>query len=103
MSKSFEINVPLLNPNEPEVQVVVHVSEGQLVKPGDLLFTFETTKSTNELHADQEGYIAGLLFLDSGLAHATERLCWIAPDPSISANVKVSPDLIKMNGLTFQP
>lgn len=82
MSKSFEIYVPLLNPNEPEVQVAVHVTEGQPVKPGDLLFTFETTKSTSELHAEQEGFISGLLIPDTGTARAAERLCWIAPDPS---------------------
>jgi hypothetical protein len=31
------------------------------------------------------------------------QMCWITPDPLISASVKVAPALIRMLGLTFQP
>ena len=81
MPDPIEILVPLLNPNEPEVQVAkVHVVEGQKVQEGDLLCTLESTKSAMEVAAVREGFIVGLEFVESDLVRAGDRLCWLADD-----------------------
>jgi len=81
MPEPMEILVPLLNPNEPEVQVArVHVVEGQKVQEGDPLCTLESTKSVTEVTAGREGFIIGLEFAESDLLRAGDRLCWLAED-----------------------
>jgi sugar O-acyltransferase (sialic acid O-acetyltransferase NeuD family) len=50
--------VPLLNANEPEARLVdVHVSEGQRVESGDILFTVETTKAASDVEAPAAGFV----------------------------------------------
>ncbi len=52
MTDAIQLLIPLLNPNETEALLAaLHVSEGQAIKPGDLLYTLETTKSTAEVTA----------------------------------------------------
>ena len=81
MPDPIEVLVPLLNPNEPEVQVArVHVVEGQKVQEGDPLCTLESTKSVTEVTAVREGFIVGLEFAESDLLRAGDRLCWLADD-----------------------
>ncbi len=81
MPDPIEILVPLLNPNEPEVQVAkVHVVEGQKVQEGDPLCTLENTKSVTEVAAIRDGFIVGLEFAESDLLRAGDRLCWLADD-----------------------
>ena len=81
MPDPIEILVPLLNPNEPEVQVArVHVVEGQKVQKGDPLCTLESTKSITEVTAVRDGFIIGLEFAESDLLRAGDRLCWLADD-----------------------
>ena len=81
MPEPIEILVPLLNPNEPEVQVAkVHVVEGQKVKDGDPLCTLESTKSVTEVAAIRDGFVIGLEFVESDLLRAGDRLCWLADD-----------------------
>jgi sugar O-acyltransferase (sialic acid O-acetyltransferase NeuD family) len=53
-----EITVPLLNANEPEAKLVgIHVSDGQHIEKGALLFTIETTKATSDIEAPVAGFI----------------------------------------------
>lgn len=53
-----EILVPLLNANEPEARLVrIHVSDGQAVEKGALLFTLETTKAAADVGAPRAGFI----------------------------------------------
>ena len=81
MPDPIEILVPLLNPNEPEVQVArVHIIEGQKVQEGDPLCMLESTKSVTEVTAERDGYIIGLEFAESDLLRAGDRLCWLADD-----------------------
>ncbi len=76
------IFVPLLNPNEPEANVVsLHVVEGQFVQKGDLLATFETTKSASDLYAEYEGYISGLKLRQGDVGRAGEIFCYSADSP----------------------
>lgn len=80
MEKALEIKIPLINPNEPDVQIsALHVAEGLQVSEGDLLCTLETTKATNDLHAPGSGYVTGLLWSEGDRVHAGQRLCWLAP------------------------
>jgi sugar O-acyltransferase (sialic acid O-acetyltransferase NeuD family) len=78
-SSTFLVNIPLLNPNEPEAKVVsLAVEEKQFVKQGDLLCTLETTKSTAEVIAERDGFIIGLQFSEGEIAQAGARLCYLA-------------------------
>lgn len=74
--------IPLLNPNEPEARLAgLHISEGQQVSKGDLLFTLETTKSTADVQAEGTGYIAGLRFSQGQTVRAGDILCYLAEEP----------------------
>jgi sugar O-acyltransferase (sialic acid O-acetyltransferase NeuD family) len=53
-----EVIVPLLNANEPEARVVsVYVEELQYIKPGEKIFTIETTKATVDIESTSSGFI----------------------------------------------
>jgi acetyltransferase EpsM len=79
MPDTFEVLVPLLNPNEPEAKVVaLQVEQGQRVAVGDVLCTLETTKSTADVIAERVGYVVGIRAMVGGLLRAGERLCWLA-------------------------
>lgn len=57
-----EITVPLLNANEPEAKLVgIHVTDGQQVEKGALLFTIETTKATSDIEAPVAGFVRFLV------------------------------------------
>jgi sugar O-acyltransferase (sialic acid O-acetyltransferase NeuD family) len=72
-----EILVPLLNANEPEARVVgIHVKDAQSVDKGLLLFTIETTKTSNEIDAPEGGFIR-LLVHTGDLVSVGERLAVI--------------------------
>ena len=61
MSESLAIIIPLVNANEPGALLAeLNVKTGQHVMAGEKLCTLETTKSTLELMAEGEGYVAGL-------------------------------------------
>jgi sugar O-acyltransferase (sialic acid O-acetyltransferase NeuD family) len=51
------------------------------VKPGDLLCTLETTKSTAEVIAETGGYVVGLRIAEGQLVPAGETLCFLAGSP----------------------
>ena len=86
MSEATPVLVPLLNPNEPEALLAaLHVQEGQCMAAGDLLCTFETTKSTADLHAEADGYVAGLKFTEGQTVRAGDVLCYLADSPEWQA------------------
>ena len=82
---SIQIRVPLLNTNEPEALLAsLSISEGQFVQVGDILCTLETTKSTAELAAEDEGYVVGLRYAQGQSVRAGELLCYLADSPDWS-------------------
>ena len=81
MTSSSQVLIPLLNPNEPEALLTsLQIIEGQLVSKGDLLCTLETTKSTSDLHAEEDGYVIGLRAQTGDTLRAGDVLCYLAPD-----------------------
>jgi acetyltransferase EpsM len=77
------VTIPLLNANEPEALLVaLHAQEGQWIPAGTALCTLETTKSTTDLMAEQDGYIVGLRFEQGQTVHACDLLCFLAEDPA---------------------
>jgi acetyltransferase EpsM len=86
----FQVFIPLLNPNEPDALIAsLSISEGQAIKKGDVLCTLETTKSTNDLLAEEDGYVIGLRAQAGDTLHAGEMLCYLSPardwTPPVSA------------------
>jgi acetyltransferase EpsM len=74
------IHIPLLNSNEPEALLSdIYIAEGQFVRKGDLLCSLETTKSSADITAEQDGYVSGLSFEKGQTARAGELLCYLAP------------------------
>lgn len=83
MHASLPVIIPLLNPNEPEAQLVaVHVQEGQKVLQDDLICTLETTKSTAEVKAEKAGYIIALRYQEGSIVRAGDTLCYLADTPA---------------------
>jgi acetyltransferase EpsM len=78
-SAALPVNIPLLNPNEPEAKVVsLAVEEGQFVKQGDTLCTLETTKSTADVIAESDGFVISLQYSVGDTAQAGTKLCYLA-------------------------
>ena len=76
------VTIPLISTNEPEALLAgLSVSEGQQVRAGELLCTLETTKSTQELLAESDGYIVGLRLAEGQSAAAGELLCYLSDTP----------------------
>jgi acetyltransferase EpsM len=74
------IHIPLLNSNEPESLLSeIYIAEGQFVRKDDLLCSLETTKSSAEITAEQDGYVIGLSLEKGQTARAGELLCYLAP------------------------
>ena len=72
-----EILVPLLNANEPEARLVgIHVSDGQQVEKGSLLFTLETTKAAADVESNEAGVVR-LLAKDGDILSVGDRLAVI--------------------------
>jgi sugar O-acyltransferase (sialic acid O-acetyltransferase NeuD family) len=78
-SSTSVVLIPLLNPNEPEARIVsLTVEEGQFIDEGDVLCTLETTKSTAELIAENDGYVISLNFIEGDTARAGDQFCFLA-------------------------
>jgi len=76
------VKIPLISPNEPEALLAgLAVTEGQQVRTGELLCTLETTKSTQELLAEADGFVVGLRLIEGQSAAAGELLCYLSEDP----------------------
>ncbi|UYN88850.1 MAG: NeuD/PglB/VioB family sugar acetyltransferase [Anaerolineales bacterium] len=74
------VHVPLINPNETEARLVgLPISNGARVAKGDTLATLETTKSTFELLADTDGFVAGLQAKQGDMLPAGQVLLYLAP------------------------
>jgi acetyltransferase EpsM len=83
MLEPAAVTVPLLNPNEPDAVVsALPVSNGTRVETGDQLATVETTKSSMEIRAERDGYVAGLAAAVGATVSAGEVLLWLADEPS---------------------
>jgi acetyltransferase EpsM len=89
MADAFEVVIPLLNPNEPEVQIVeALVKNGQKISEGDVLCTVETTKSSHEILAEHGGYVVLFESKKGDKLRAGRRLCWLAGDANWSPPVE---------------
>jgi len=84
MPDLIPIPVPQLNPNERESLIIeLSVREGQAVRAGEPIAVFETTKSTLELPAENDGYILGLAFAQGDTVTAGQVLCYLAERPDV--------------------
>jgi acetyltransferase EpsM len=89
---------PLLNANEPETRLAaLPVSEGQQVQAGEVLCILESTKASEEVIAEQAGYVIGLTRKLGESIRAGDRLCWLADTsdwkPSKEESEKARPEL----------
>jgi len=76
---TFPVLIPLLNPNEPEAHLSsLVIRNGQSIAKGDLLCSIETTKSTAEVLAEQDGYVIGLTVREGSTVMAGDLLCYLA-------------------------
>ena len=94
---AIPVSIPLLNPNEPEALLVaLHVQEGQFVENGSLLYTLETTKSTTDVMAEDQGYVVGLRFKPGQKITAGEILCFLAETPDWISH-EITPSQVTLN------
>jgi sugar O-acyltransferase (sialic acid O-acetyltransferase NeuD family) len=76
----FSVTIPLINPNEPEAVIAsLYVQEGERIEKGKIICILETTKSTNEVIAEMEGFVVGLHSSEGQIARAGDRLCYLVP------------------------
>lgn len=100
MSEAERILVPLLNPNEIEARLIdLRVEEGQQVINGELLGTLETTKSTFELTAAQDGFVVGLAVAQDELLRAGETFCYLADSEDWKAPKRTKKKAASTEGL----
>lgn len=100
MAEALRVEVPLVNPNEPEAWITaVHVVEGDEVGVGDKLVTVETTKSTLEVEAERAGFVLGLRAEPGATLRAGQALCWIANAPDWSPPEQAEAESPPIEGL----
>lgn len=88
MNEPLQVLVPLINPNEPEsLLAALLVKEGDRVEKGQLLASFETTKSTFDLAAEGDGYVLGLRVKTGDTLRSGDILCYLADTPDIALPV----------------
>lgn len=86
MTEAIAVAIPLLNPNEPEAVITdLPVVPGDEVAAGDVLATIETTKSSADLLAEQDGYAVGVRAKVGDAVAAGDILLWIAQSPDWEA------------------
>ena len=82
MPSLIPVVIPQIDPNDYEALLAgLHVRDRQMVHAGEILATLETTKSTQELAAETDGYILGLAFTAGDTVRAGQNLCFIADSP----------------------
>jgi acetyltransferase EpsM len=92
MTAPFPVLIPLVNPNEAEALIAaLHVREGQLLQPGDLIAELETTKSNAELLAEQGGFVRNLRATEGQTLRAGEILCYLTCKPDDPLPVEATP------------
>jgi sugar O-acyltransferase (sialic acid O-acetyltransferase NeuD family) len=101
MTKLFSVLVPLVNTNEVDSMLVsLAVKEGQFVKKDELMAVFETTKSTFDLLAEQEGYILGLNHNEGDTLHVGDRLCYLSETTDAPLPVEEEPEKTNIQSIT---
>lgn len=110
MSKETLIKMPLLNANESEVLLAeLHIKLGDQVNPGDLLASLESTKSSEDLEAENTGYIQHIYLQEGQYANIGAPLILITPTfnpnyqpqtkaetiPTLSSDLKISKPAIE--------
>jgi acetyltransferase EpsM len=79
---AIPVHIPLINPNEREAALVsIYVNEGQHITKGERLFTLETTKSTNDVQAEMEGYVVCLSLSEGQIVDVGDIFCYLAESP----------------------
>lgn len=74
--------VPLLNANDDELVVAaIHVSEGDVVRPGELLFSLESTKATSDVEAPAGGHVRALSVEEGQRVPVGALLCVLTDTP----------------------
>ncbi|MET0697819.1 MAG: NeuD/PglB/VioB family sugar acetyltransferase [Acidimicrobiia bacterium] len=82
MADPVVVEVPLVNPNEPDALVVdVAFPEGGYVSAGDVLCSLETSKSVEDVYAEVSGYVFGLAAKLGSSVTAGNVLCYLSEDP----------------------
>jgi sugar O-acyltransferase (sialic acid O-acetyltransferase NeuD family) len=82
MADPIVVEVPLVNPNEPDAMVVdVAVAEGGHVSEGDVLCSLETSKSVEDVYAEAAGFVFGLAAKLGTMVSAGGILCYLSDDP----------------------
>ena len=93
MSKTINILVPLLNPNESEAKLIaLTVKSGEKVAADQHLGTLESTKSTVEINAPKAGYIHAIDAAVGDMLRAGEIFCVVADDKDWKAPKKSTKD-----------
>lgn len=78
----LDIYVPLINPNEPEARIIaLNFQDGQRVSRGDVIALIETTKATQEIVAEKDGYFFSINRKAGEIVRAGERLGVITDIP----------------------
>jgi sugar O-acyltransferase (sialic acid O-acetyltransferase NeuD family) len=82
MGDPVAVEVPLVNPNEPEAMVVeLNVADGDHISQGQVICSLETSKSVEDVVAEAPGYVAGLTAKLGSMVTAGDLLCYLASDP----------------------
>lgn len=75
-----KITVPMLNANEPEATLVeILAPPSSVVKPGDVLFTIETTKAASDIEAENEGFLR-VIAVEGQTLQVGEVIAYITSD-----------------------
>ena len=76
------IEAPLVNPNEPESQVVEIMCESYSeVSRGDVVLVVETSKATFEVESEHDGYLGAIAVGVRDRVNAGELICEIFAEP----------------------
>jgi sugar O-acyltransferase (sialic acid O-acetyltransferase NeuD family) len=82
MPETTPVYIPLINPNEPEARITaLHIQPGERVQVGQTLCDLETTKATQQINAEIEGFVVGLQFEAGQTGRAGDLLCYLADSP----------------------
>jgi acetyltransferase EpsM len=94
-STFLPIKIPLINPNEPDVRLVsVYVANDQYIHKNESIASIETTKSTQDILAIEEGYITYLRHKMGDHLKAGEILCYIVDSPGSKLTKEMADEVI---------
>ena len=81
MKNETLIKIPLLNANETEVLITeLLVSIGDKIESGDILASLESTKSSEEIQSETDGFIQQINFSENEYANVGDTLFIITPE-----------------------